>query len=70
MEVERCIRAEGEEIRNFLHRNKRTVDESWPDDIHGIEATQQNAEREARERQGRKRYIDYSLKRLGPGYLQ
>ena len=26
MEVEHCIRADGEEIRNFLHRIKKTVD--------------------------------------------
>ena len=26
MEVEHCIRGDGEEIRNFLHRIKRTVD--------------------------------------------
>ena len=26
MEVEHCIRGDGEEVRNFLHRIKRTVD--------------------------------------------
>ena len=31
MEVEHCIRADGEEIRNFLHRIKKTVDKGWPD---------------------------------------
>ena len=67
MEVEHCIRGDGEEIRNFLHRIKRTVDKGWPDDVNGIEAAQQNAERAA---QGRQRYMDYSLRGLRPRYLQ
>ena len=67
MEVEHCIRGDGEEIRNFLHRIKRTVDKGWPDDMNGIEAAQQNAERAA---QGRQRYMDYSLRGLRPRYLQ
>ena len=36
MEVEHCIPADGEEIRNFLHRIKKTVDKGWPDDMIGI----------------------------------
>ena len=36
MEVEHCIRADGEKIRNFLHRIKKTVDKGWPDDMVGI----------------------------------
>ena len=32
MKVEHCIRGD-EEIRNFLHRIKRTVDRGWPDDM-------------------------------------
>ena len=64
MEVEHCIRGDEEDIRNFLHLIKRTVDKSWPDDMNSIEAAQQNAEREAQGRQRRQRYIDYSLKRL------
>ena len=36
MEVEHCIRGDVEEIRNFLHRIKRTVDKGWPDDMNGI----------------------------------
>ena len=68
--MEHCIRGDGEEIRNFLHRIKRTVDNGWPDDMNGIEAAQQNAEREAQGRQRRQRVIDYSLKRLRPRYLQ
>ena len=59
MEVEHCIREDGEEIRNNLHRNKRKVDKGWPDDLKGIKAAHHVAEREA---QGRQRYIDYSLK--------
>ena len=71
MEVEHCIRGDGEEIRIFLHRIKRTVDKSWPDDLNnGIEAAHHNAERDAQGRQRRPRYIDYSLKRLRPLYLQ
>ena len=70
MEVEHCIRGDGEEIRNFLHRIKRTVDKGWPDDLNGIEATQHNAERNAQGRQRRQRYIHYSLKGLRPRYLQ
>ena len=70
MEVEHCIRGDGEEIRNFLHRIKRTVDKGWPDDLNGIEAAKYAAERTAQGRQRRQRYIDYSLKGLRPRYLQ
>ena len=42
---------DGEEIRNFLHRIKRTVDKGWPDDLNGIEAAHHNAECEAQGRQ-------------------
>ena len=35
-EVEHCIRSDGEEIRNFLHRLKEGVDKGWPDDIVGV----------------------------------
>ena len=70
MEVEHCMRGDGEEIRNFLHRIKRTVDEGWPDDLNGIEAAHHAAERHAQGRQRRQRYIDYSLKGLRPRYLQ
>ena len=47
MEVEHCIRGDGEEIRNFLHRIKRTVDKGWHDDLTCIEATHHAAERDA-----------------------
>ena len=70
MELEHCIRGDGEEIRNLLHRIKRTVDKGWPDDLNGIEAAHHNAEREAQGKQRRQRYIDYSLKGLRPRYLQ
>ena len=70
MQMEHCIKGDGEEIRNFLHRIKPTVNKGWPDDLNGIEATHHNAEREAQGRQRRQRYIDYSLKRLRPRYLQ
>ena len=61
---------DGEEIRNFLHRTKKTVDKGWPDDMNGIARAQQNAEREAQARQRRQRYMDYSLRGLRPRYLQ
>ena len=38
MEVDYCIRGDREEIRNFLHRIKRTVGKSWRDDMNGFEA--------------------------------
>ena len=70
MEVERCIRRDGEKIQNFLHGIKRTVDKGWPNDLNGIEAAHHAAEREAQGRQRRQWYIDYSLKGLRPRYLQ
>ena len=70
MEVEPCIRGDGEENRNFSHRIKRTVDAGWPDDPNGIEAAHHNAERVAQGPQRRQRYIEYSLKGLRPRYLQ
>ena len=70
MEMENCIRRDGEEIQNFLHRIKRTVDKGWRDDMNGIEATQHNPEREAQGRQRRQRYNYYSLKGVRPRYLQ
>ena len=70
MGVEHCIRGDGEEIRNFLHRIKGTVDVGWPDDIEGIAAADSGDERAAQRRQRGQRYIDYSLERLRPRYLQ
>ena len=70
MEVEHCIRVDGEEIRNFLHRIQKTVDKGWPDDMAGVLAAEQAAERTALTRQRRQRFIDYTLKGLRPRYLQ
>ena len=70
MEKEHFIRGDGEEIRISLHRIKRTVNKGWTNDLNGIEATHHAAERAAQGRQRRQRYIDYSLKRLRPRYLQ
>ena len=70
MEVEHCIRADGEEIRKFLTRKKKTVDKGWPDEMVGIALGDQNAERTAQTRQRRQRYFDYTLKGLRPRYLQ
>ena len=68
--MEHCIRGDGEEIRNFLHSIKRTVDKSRPDDLNGMEAANHAAERTAQGRQRRQRCIDYSQKVLRPRYLQ
>ena len=35
MEVEHCVRGDGEKIRNFLHRKKKIVHKGWPDDMEG-----------------------------------
>ena len=70
LEVEHCVRRDGEEIRIFLHRIKKSVDKGWPDDMNGIARAQQNAERDAQARQRRQRYMDYSLRGLRPRYLQ
>ena len=70
MQVEHCITGDGEEIRNFVHHIKRRVDKGWYDDVNGIDAVQENADREAQGRQRRQRYIDCSLKRLRPRYPQ
>ena len=70
MKVEHCVRRDGEEIRNFLHRIKRTVDKGWPDDMNGIAGPQQAAERDTQTRQRRQRCIDYSLRGLRPNFLR
>ena len=70
MEVEHCIGGDGEEVRNFLHRIKRTVDKGRPDDMEGIAPAEHGAERTAQGRQRRQRYTHYSLKGLRPRYLQ
>ena len=69
-EVEHCIRIDGEEIRILLHGIKKTVDKGWPDDMAGVVAAEQAAERTAQARQRRQRYIDYILKGLRPMYQQ
>ena len=69
MEVEHCVRGDGEEIRNFLHRMKKIVDKGWPDHMEGI-AGDRAAERQAQGRQIRQRYIEYTLLGLRPRYLQ
>ena len=55
MEVEHCIRGDGEEIRNFLHRIKRTADKGWPNDMQGIAPADHGAEGTAQGRQRRQR---------------
>ena len=58
MEIEHCIRSDGEEIREFLHRIKKSVDKDWPDDMAGVVAVEQAGERTAQARQRRQRYVD------------
>ena len=70
MEVEHCVRGDREEIRSFLHRIRKIVDKGWPDDMEGIVEADRTAERQAQGRQGRQRYIDYTLRGLRPRYLQ
>ena len=48
----------GKEIRNSLHRFKRTLDKGLPDVTEGIAAADHGAERAAQGRQRRQRYID------------
>ena len=50
--------------------NKKAVDKGWPNDLAGVVAADQAAERTAQARQRRQRYIDYTLKGLRPRYLQ
>ena len=49
---------------------KKTVDKGWPDDMAGIVAAEQDAERTAQAHQRRQRYLDYTLEGLSPRYLQ
>ena len=70
MEVEQCVRGDGEEIRNFLHRIEMIVDKRWPDDMESIAEGDRAAERLAQGKQRRQRYIDYTLRGLRPRYLQ
>ena len=70
MEVEHCVRGDGEEIRNFLDRIKKIVDKGWPDDMEIIVEADRAAERQAQGRQRKQRYFDYTLRRLRPRYLQ
>ena len=46
------------------------MDKAWPDDMAGVLAAEEAAERTAQARQRRQRNIDYTLKGLRPRYLQ
>ena len=70
MEVKHCIRANREEIGNFLHRIKKIVEKGWPDDMVGSAAGDQDAERVARARQKRHGLFDYTLKGLRSRYFK
>ena len=67
MEVEHCIRADGEENWNRINK---TMDKGWPDDMAGVVSAEEAAERSAHARQRTQRYIDYTLRGLRPRYLQ
>ena len=70
MAVENCVRGNGEKIRNFRRRIKKIVDKGWPDEMEGIAEGDRAAECLAQGRQRRQRCIDYTLRGLGPRYLQ
>ena len=70
MEAEHCVRCDGEEIRNFLHRRKKIVDKGWPDDMEGNVEADRAAERQAQGGYRRQRYIDYTLRGLRPRHLR
>ena len=70
MEIEHCLRRDGEEIKNYLHRIKLVVDKGWPDDSAGIATGDQPDERAAQARQRRQRCMDYSLRGMRPRHLQ
>ena len=70
MEVEHFISGDGEEIGNILHRNKKTVDNGWPDVMEGILSPERSAEKTNQARQRRQRYIDNTVKRLRRRYLK
>lgn len=69
-EVEKCVRGSGEQIKNFLHRVKATVDRGWPVNLEGVAEAQHADERAAQLRQQRQRYMDYTIKGLRPMNLQ
>ena len=70
MEGEHRIGVDGEEIRNFLHRIKKTVHKSWPHDMVRVTVADEDAERTAEARQRRQSFIDHTIKGLRPRYLQ
>ena len=55
MEVEHCLRANGEEIQNFLHRIRKTLDKGWHGDMVGVATADQEADRAAQSEQRRQR---------------
>ena len=66
MEKEHCIRKYDEEIPNFRHQIKRTLDKGWPEDTKGVAGPQQTAEQATQARQRRQRYMDYGHRGLRP----
>ena len=70
MDVEHCIRGDGQELRNFFHQIKKTVGNCWPDDMSGSSRTDEKEEREAQAQRGRQRGMDYSFEKLGRWHLQ
>ena len=70
MEVEHCVRGDGEEIRNFSHQINEIVDKGCTDVMESFVEADRAAERQSQGRQRRQRYIDYTLRGLRPRYLQ
>ena len=62
MEVEHCVRGDGEDVRNFLDRIKKIVVKGWPDIMEGIAEADRAAQRQAQGTQRRQRFIDYTLR--------
>ena len=55
MEMEPCIRRDGEDIPNYFQWIKRNVTKRWPKNMNGIANAQQAAERAAQARENRQR---------------
>ena len=58
MEVEHCIRGDGEEIQKFLHRIKGAVDKGWPDEKERIAPADNSDQKTAQTRRRRQKYIN------------
>ena len=64
VEIAHCIRTDEEKIQKLLQPIRKTVDKIWPDAVVGVAVDERDAERTAKARQRRQRYIDYKLQGL------